>query len=59
MASDSTRLKFEQVCSDCQSSDFVEDHAQGDLVCTVSGRVDNCISPMLESFRWPGKGSFV
>lgn len=36
MAVDSTRLKFEQVCADCQSSDFVEDHAQGDLTCTVS-----------------------
>ncbi len=36
MAQDTTRLKFEQVCSDCQSSDFVEDHAQGDLICTVS-----------------------
>ena len=32
---DSARYKFEQQCADCGSSDFVEDHANGDLVCTV------------------------
>jgi len=42
MAKDSTRLKFEQLCSDCQSSDFVEDHAQGDLICTVSLSQASC-----------------
>ncbi len=32
---DAARYKFEQQCADCGSSDFVEDHANGDLVCTV------------------------
>ena len=32
---ESARYKFEQKCADCGSSDFVEDHANGDLVCTV------------------------
>ena len=31
-----TRLKYEQKCPDCGSSDFVEDFAQGDLICRVS-----------------------
>lgn len=30
------RLKYEQQCPDCGLSDFVEDHASGDLVCRVS-----------------------
>ena len=29
------RLKYEQQCPDCGQSDFVEDHASGDLVCRV------------------------
>ncbi len=32
------RLKYEQQCPDCGLSDFVEDHASGDLVCRVSTR---------------------
>jgi hypothetical protein len=32
---ESVRLRYEQSCRDCGGSDFVEDHAQGDLVCTV------------------------
>ena len=32
---DAARYKFEQQCADCGSSDFVDDHANGDLVCTV------------------------
>jgi hypothetical protein len=31
------RLKYEQQCPDCGQSDFVEDHASGDLVCRVRG----------------------
>lgn len=30
------RLKYEQTCLDCGESDFVEDHASGDLICRVS-----------------------
>jgi hypothetical protein len=29
------RAKYEQTCPDCGGADFVEDHAQGDLICTV------------------------
>lgn len=29
------RMKYEQQCPDCGQSDFVEDHASGDLVCRV------------------------
>lgn len=29
------RLKYEQQCPDCGLSDFVEDHASGDLICRV------------------------
>jgi ribosomal protein S27AE len=29
------RLKYEQQCPDCGQSNFVEDHASGDLVCRV------------------------
>ncbi|CAL5228963.1 g12195 [Coccomyxa viridis] len=36
---DAARYKFEQQCADCGSSDFVEDHANGDLVCTNCGLV--------------------
>ena len=32
------RMKYEQQCPDCGQSDFVEDHASGDLVCRVGGR---------------------
>jgi hypothetical protein len=32
---DSTRLKFARTCPDCGGADFVEDHAAGDLICTV------------------------
>lgn len=32
------RLKYEQRCLDCGESDFVEDHAQGDLICRVRMR---------------------
>ena len=31
----SLRLKYEQSCPDCGESDFVEDHAAGDLICRV------------------------
>jgi hypothetical protein len=31
----SLRLKYEQVCKDCGESDFIEDHAAGDLICRV------------------------
>lgn len=30
------RMKYEQQCLDCGESDFVEDHASGDLICRVS-----------------------
>ena len=30
------RMKYEQTCLDCGDSDFVEDHASGDLICRVS-----------------------
>ena len=30
------RAKYEQTCPDCAGTEFVEDHAQGDLICTVS-----------------------
>eukprot|EP00889_Picochlorum_renovo_P004730 jgi/Picre1/31760/NNA_007110.t1 len=33
------RLKYEQRCEDCGESDFVEDHACGDLICRSCGRV--------------------
>jgi ribosomal protein S27AE len=33
------RMKFEQTCQDCGESDFVEDHASGDLICRSCGRV--------------------
>jgi transcription initiation factor TFIIB len=33
------RMKYEQQCPDCGQSDFVEDHASGDLVCRVGGWV--------------------
>ena len=33
------RMKYEQQCLDCGESDFVEDHASGDLICRVSGCV--------------------
>lgn len=33
------RLKYEQQCPDCGLSDFVEDHASGDLVCRNCGVV--------------------
>ncbi len=33
------RMKFEQTCHDCGESDFVEDHASGDLICRSCGRV--------------------
>lgn len=29
------RMKYEQTCEDCGQSDFVEDHASGDLICRV------------------------
>lgn len=29
------RMKYEQQCLDCGDSDFVEDHASGDLICKV------------------------
>jgi ribosomal protein S27AE len=29
------RMKYEQQCPDCGDSDFVEDHATGDLICRV------------------------
>ena len=29
------RIKYEQQCPDCGLSNFVEDHASGDLVCRV------------------------
>ena len=32
---DSTRLKYSRTCPDCSGADFVEDHAAGDLICTV------------------------
>ncbi|GAB4819087.1 hypothetical protein N2152v2_006133 [Parachlorella kessleri] len=33
------RTKWEQTCPDCQESDFVEDHASGDLICRNCGVV--------------------
>ena len=36
MADSALRAKYEQSCPDCGGTDFVEDHAQGDLICTVS-----------------------
>ncbi|KAK9830270.1 hypothetical protein WJX72_010697 [[Myrmecia] bisecta] len=33
------RQKYEQTCPDCGSSNFVEDHSQGDLICTSCGLV--------------------
>jgi transcription initiation factor TFIIB len=33
------RMKYEQRCEDCGESDFVEDHACGDLICKSCGRV--------------------
>ncbi|KAI7835903.1 hypothetical protein COHA_010206 [Chlorella ohadii] len=33
------RLKYEQQCPDCGLSDFVEDHASGDLICRNCGVV--------------------
>lgn len=36
MADSALRAKYEQTCPDCGGTDFVEDHAQGDLICTVS-----------------------
>ncbi|EFN54856.1 hypothetical protein CHLNCDRAFT_24273 [Chlorella variabilis] len=33
------QLKYEQQCPDCGQSDFVEDHASGDLVCRNCGVV--------------------
>ena len=33
------RMKYEQQCEDCGESDFVEDHASGDLICRSCGRV--------------------
>ena len=33
------RMKYEQRCEDCGESDFVEDHACGDLICRSCGRV--------------------
>lgn len=38
---DPARLKFEQICPDCQGRDFVEDHAQGDLICKVSHNIES------------------
>ena len=32
------RMKYEQKCPDCGDSDFVEDHAAGDLICRVRAR---------------------
>lgn len=29
------RMKYEQKCEDCGESNFVEDHASGDLICRV------------------------
>ena len=29
------RMKYEQQCHDCGDSNFVEDHASGDLICKV------------------------
>eukprot|EP00887_Chlorella_sp_A99_P007621 scaffold20.g7621.t1 len=34
------RLKYEQTCPDCGESDFVEDHAAGDLICRDGQGVD-------------------
>ena len=33
------RMKYEQKCEDCGESNFVEDHASGDLICRSCGRV--------------------
>lgn len=37
---ESIRLKYEQTCKDCGASDFVEDHASGDLICRNCGAVN-------------------
>ncbi|KAK9837177.1 hypothetical protein WJX81_008700 [Elliptochloris bilobata] len=39
MADSGLRAKYEQTCPDCGGTDFVEDHAQGDLICTSCGLV--------------------
>lgn len=29
------QIKHERICPDCRQTDFVEDHAAGDIVCRV------------------------
>lgn len=48
------RLKYEQQCPDCGLSDFVEDHASGDLVCRVSPPPAPCCLEQELGVPWQG-----
>ena len=45
------RMKYEQQCLDCGESDFVEDHASGDLICRVSFASRTLFFLLLDSLK--------